>query len=135
MDDRKEQESSPVQPISIDKHASRLGLKEPKLGPAERVKFRLATWVLGAGATLIVLAWIINISVVWYLPDVGECSSGGAQASTPSCRYALQLLETRTTAAASVFEFAKTWIPPVITLVLGYYFARETAGKNDSDNG
>lgn len=129
-----EKDSGQDSPISIDEHSAHLGLKTPQLDPAERVKFWLAKWVLLFGAMLMLVAWAIRISIIWGLPDIGECGSG-AEARTPDCKYALTLLENRTTAADGIFEFAKTWIPPVITLVLGYYFARETANQNNSDDG
>lgn len=102
------------------------------MAPTERAKFWLAKWVLLSGAILMVLAWGIQFAVaMWGLPDIGDCRDA---ASEPEhCRLVLEIVESRTNAASSIFEFAKTWIPPVITLVLGYYFARENNAPDDSE--
>lgn len=126
MVDAEENESGP---ISIDEHSADLGLKAPQMDATERAKFWLARWVLLFGTLLMLVAWALKVSINWGLPDVGACGPGSDE-----CDYAMKLLESRKAAADSIFEFAKTWIPPIITLVPGYYFARETANQDDSDN-
>lgn len=117
--------------LSVEKHSEELGIEIPKMAPTEQAKFWLAKWVLLAGAVLMLVAWAIQFSVVmWGLPEITECRD--ATDATDNCRLLIDIAESRTNAANSIFEFAKTWIPPVITLVLGYYFAREHA---DPDGG
>lgn len=118
---------------NVDERLRKRGVEPPaELSAGERVRFSLAKWILGAAAILMLIAWGIQISVeLWGLPDISEyCGSlndsGSADGQeSDACSYAKALVTSRTNAARGIFEFAKTWIPPIVTLVLGYYFARE----------
>lgn len=74
------------------------GIGEAKeLPPQDRARLKIAGWVLGSLAVLTVLA-------------------GGVYVYAP---------ENRLEAAKQIFEFTKTIVPPIATLVIGFYFRNE----------
>ncbi len=114
----------------IDDHYSvTVGLALPdELSAIERSKFWLAKMVLLVGALLMITAWLLNMSIaLWGMPDLQGCAGESAKID---CDNLIQIFTNRMNAANGIFEFAKSWIPPLITLVLGYYFARETSSSD-----
>lgn len=71
--------------------------KAKELPPADKARLSLAQSILGALLLLLVLSGFLLI----YGPT------------------------DRLTEAQSFFEFAKTFVPPIITLVIGFYFRNE----------
>jgi hypothetical protein len=78
---------------------------EPEVGeakelpPQARVRLKIATYVLGAVGLIVILAMLLMI----FCPD------------------------NRIDQAKTVFDFVKTIAPPIVTLVLGFYFRNESA--------
>lgn len=70
---------------------------DPFLPQRERLK--LAKWILGVLALLVVLSWV----ALWFAPPE---------------------------AGKSIFDFAKTTIPPLVTLIIGAYFNRSSDDSN-----
>lgn len=129
-------------PLNIGQHAEDLDLATPnELSPNRKALFRLGGWVLFVSALLMLVAWTIQFVVgMWGLPDASVCSAttdgdaAKAEQLANACNYAQAVLESRTAAASDIFEFAKSWIPPIVTLVLGYFFAREQSENDISGN-
>ncbi len=133
-----EETSEDASALSVEARSLELNLSPPnELTGPEKAKFTLAKWVLGASAILMLVAWGIQYwGAFWYL-DIGVCRDVGTNKNAgaeqiAACAYAAEAAQAKTIAASSIFEFAKTWIPPIITLVLGYYFAREGENSNAS---
>jgi hypothetical protein len=88
-----------------------IDLADTSLGGVEEIpyfdkqRFQIGKWVLGAGAAFLAGACIL-------LVVAGESVTAQANAS-------------------KVFDFAKTSIPPIITLVLGFYFRDVQAQQSD----
>jgi len=101
------------------------------MGATDKAKFWLAKVVLLASAILMAVSWFIYIAfAIWGISDTpAPCADGNAQ-NVATCTQLLQIQADKLEASKSIFEFAKSWIPPIITLVLGYYFAKED--KNSS---
>lgn len=105
-----------------------------QLSGDEWARLLLAKWVLGVSAALMLLAWFIPLAGAWLWAPPGACLDPAAP-DTAQCTQALEVFSRRASIAEGVFEFAKSWIPPIITLVLGYYFARErNAGGGDGSS-
>ena len=75
-------------------------VEKETLSPQAKARFGLAVGALSA-----IVALIIAAAGVYYLAD-----------DTAAKRH---------DAAKDIFEFAKTTLPPIVTLILGYYFATE----------
>lgn len=119
--------------LDVDKRIRDRQIKSPdELSANDWVRFSLAKWILAVSGILMLVAWGIHIAVeLWGMPDIeaycalaNDTLSADGQESN-ACSYANALATSRADAAQGIFEFAKTWIPPIVTLVLGYYFARE----------
>ena len=96
-----------------------------ELTEQEKVRNKLAYWVLGVCVALMLVAWWITIQYPYDFEFNEVCvpKEGG------DCAAALsQLIENRKEVSDKLFNFAISWIPPIITLVLGYYF-----GRNDGE--
>jgi hypothetical protein len=80
-------------PINLSVEVGKLGVAD-ELPPHDRARLSLAKWILLALVFLMILSWLLMI--------FGPCD---------------RLPETR-----EIFNFVKTVVPPLITLVIGFYF-------------
>ena len=112
--------------LSIDEFADDNKISVAELGAIDRVKFGLAKGVLIGGAVLMLITWVIYAAFAnWGIPGDITTICGESSQDSPWCAKTIDMYSARLAVAESIFEFAKSWIPPVITLVLGYYFAKE----------
>ena len=86
------------QPLRLSDEESSVG-KALELPPQDRARLTIAVNVLGALAFIVILAFLILVAG----PDNW-------------------LAEAR-----AIFEFVKTIVPPIVTLVIGFYFRNESA--------
>lgn len=89
----KAQELEPIEKLNLADMGSKAG-EAKELHPKDRVRLTVAVSVLSLMVLIIVLAGMVMI----YGPD------------------------DRIEQGKSVFEFAKTFVPPIITLIIGFYF-------------
>ena len=106
------------------------GIRE--LSPKERAQLGLAIGVLVGAALLMLVAWDYAIfdatsGIPQVLIDACDPTQEGSHSRDPKglCDTFGEWHQDQVASRKAVFEFAKSWIPPIITLVLGYYFARE----------
>lgn len=85
-------------PLRLSDAESSVG-KAQELPPQDRARLTIAVNVLGVIAVIVMLAFFI---LIW-APD------------------------TRLKEAREIFEFVKTIAPPMVTLVIGFYFRNESA--------
>ena len=103
-----------------------------ELSPKDRAQLGLAVGVLVGAALLMLVAWDYAIfDATSGIPEVliNACdpTQEGSHTWDPKglCDTFGEWHQDQVASRTAVFEFAKSWIPPIITLVLGYYFARE----------
>jgi len=114
--------------IDIDDVASEQNISTEEMDPSERAKFTLAGWVLFVSVLLMIIAWYVKAYYPIRVLDL-ECPGNTVDFCTEQIEKAFSY---STAAAENIFELAKTWIPPVITLILGYYFGRGGDSNNNS---
>lgn len=73
--------------------------------PTPEQRLTLAYFILGGSALMLMASWV---GLLW----APECKKEEAEA---------------------IFDFAKTIIPPIMTLVIGYYFSSETTAQGVSE--
>lgn len=116
--------------IDIDDVVLVQNISSEELGPSERAKFTLAGWVLFVSVLLMVFAWCVKAYYPVRVLDL-ECPGNNPDFCAEQIEKAFSY---SAAAAENIFELAKTWIPPVITLILGYYFGRGGGDSNNSSN-
>ena len=102
-----EEPQDALKELRVDEVADKLGVvsvptKELTIGmgeldPWERIRFALARWAL-----LVITGLAVLSGVAYHFAGANECE-----------------------AARDIWDFAKATLPPLVTLILGYYFASE----------
>lgn len=100
----------------------------------DRLRAKIGIGVLWVSAILILITWFIYMrfgtAEILGVPE----ACGGAAQDAESCTRLIELAERKLTVGREIFEFAKTAIPPIVTLVLGYYFASKETTSDDDDS-
>jgi len=101
-----------------------------ELSEAEKAQIKMTYWVLGGIAILFALsgaAYILTDNgVSAYLTDIQSICAVNIQPHehiTAFCnKYISEAKSETNSAAKEIFEFCKTFLPPVVTLVLGAHY-------------
>lgn len=98
-----------------------------RLPPDARARYTLAFWVLSIATIFMLFAWCIKVYYPLGVLDF-ECPPNNLSFCNAQIEKAFNY---SVIAAEGIYDLAKTWIPPIIALVLGFYFGR---GESTSDN-
>ncbi len=85
-----------------------------------RFRFRIAGWLFWSCIILICFSWLQNLFVPdWLISNCVDTLRNSTDVIMPTCEQRFNRL---VSVSNLIFEFAKTWIPPFLGIIIGYYF-------------
>lgn len=104
-----------------------------ELTEPQKAQIKMTYWVLGGAVCLLILsggAYILTENgLASFANDIQSlCASKTAVETQHFCsKYSNNVLSVTSSSAKEIFEFCKSFIPPIVTLVLGaHYVTRST---------
>lgn len=107
-----------------------------ELTEPQRAQIRMTYWVLAGAAVLLTLSGGAYVfaenGVSQYADDVRRLCSGAIPENiTEFCMaYTTEKFSVQSSAAKEIFDFCKSFIPPVVTLVLGAHYVTRSSENN-----
>lgn len=107
-----------------------------ELTEPQKAKIKMTYWVLAGAAVLLVLSGAAYIfaenGVAAFADDIRVlCFNSDLEATRDFCqKYASADLAAANTASKEIFEFCKSFIPPIVTLVLGAHYVTRSTEQN-----
>lgn len=107
-----------------------------ELTEGQKAQIKMTYWVLGGAAMLLLFSGGFYIffenGVAAFAEDVRLfCGNGMTEAAEAFCKkYLTEQYTVANTAAKEFFEFCKSFIPPVVTLVLGAHYVTKSSDSS-----
>lgn len=108
-----------------------------ELSGPQKAQIKMTYCVLSGAVIILSLSgaafiWSDN-GVSQYVTEISNlCTADKTESITDFCnKYIGQTLSTENTAAKEVFDFCKSFIPPIVTLVLGAHYVTRNLDSNN----